>query len=140
MELKRKGSEVDIVVWRIRIITGSKDVFSLYTLLKATISDILTKSKSSPIIIIQGDHGSGVEGDWESIENSNLDERLSILNAYFFPNGNYDSLYPSITPVNSFRVVLNQFFDTDFDLLVDESYYGKDWVTNDFINVTDQLR
>ena len=33
-----------------------------------------------------------------------------------------DSLYPTISPVNSFRVVLNQYFGTDLEYLPDLSY------------------
>jgi hypothetical protein len=57
------------------------------------------------------------------VENTNLDERLSILNAYYFPQGDGGGLYPSITPVNSFRVVFNRLFQTEFELLEDESYF-----------------
>ena len=35
---------------------------------------------------------------------------MSILNAYYFPGGRYEGLYEAISPVNSFRVVLNTFF------------------------------
>jgi hypothetical protein len=53
-----------------------------------------------------------------------LEERYSILNAYYFPNEEYNLLYPSITPVNSFRVIFNTFFGTDLPLLEDKNYYA----------------
>jgi hypothetical protein len=71
------------------------------------VRQILDNSETEPIIIIQGDHGK--EGN----------NRSKILNLYYFPNQDYSALYPSITPVNSFRIVLNQFFDFDYPLKED---------------------
>ncbi len=99
---------------------------------------ILTQSATPPIIIVQGDHGPGSHLDWGSIENTCLQERVAILNAYYFPNGDYDLLYPGITPVNSFRVLLNTYFDTDLDLLEDRSYYTGWDRPYDFVDVTDE--
>ncbi|GAI50318.1 unnamed protein product, partial [marine sediment metagenome] len=45
-------------------------------------------------------------------------------NAYFLPNDGSHLLYESITPVNSFRIVFNLYFDTNYDLLKDESYFS----------------
>lgn len=87
------------------------------------VTRLLDQSDSSPIIIFHGDHGPGSMLDWGSLENTNVHERFSILNAYYFPDGNYRSLYPEITPVNSFRVVLNQYFATDYPLLPDRNYF-----------------
>jgi len=33
------------------------------------------------------------------------------------------SKYETITPVNSFRIVFNLYFDTDYELLKEESYF-----------------
>ena len=33
-------------------------------------------------------------------------------------------LYPTITPINSFRVVFNSYFGTNYPLLEDQSYYA----------------
>jgi hypothetical protein len=71
--------------------------------------------------VIQGDHGPGSRLDWEVPERSDLRERMGILNAYYAPLAER-ALYPSITPVNSFRVVLNQYFGFDLPLLPDRSY------------------
>jgi hypothetical protein len=48
---------------------------------------------------------------------------VAILNAYYFPDGEYDELYPSISPINTFRVVLNHFFNEDYDPLPDLAYH-----------------
>lgn len=74
------------------------------------INAILADSSVPPIIIIQGDHGVRDPG------------RLSILNAIY--TGEPEEFYPSITPVNTFRVILNKLGLGKFDLLPDRSYYS----------------
>lgn len=103
------------------------------------IAHILANSKTPPIIIIQGDHGPGSRLDWTSAQNTDIPERLSILNAYFFPDHNYAALYPTITPVNSFRVVLNQFFGTKYQMLPDRSYFSTLAFPYQFTDVTNRL-
>ncbi len=74
-----------------------------------TLDAILQRSTTPPIIILQGDHGPGAYLHWGSLESTLPAERFGILNAYYFPDGDYSLLYPSISPVNSFRVIFNQF-------------------------------
>jgi hypothetical protein len=45
-----------------------------------------------------------------------------ILNAYYFPGIGKEKLYTTITPVNSFRLLLNLYFDAQLPLLPDDSY------------------
>ncbi len=94
------------------------------TLTLEVVDDILAKSTTPPIIIIQGDHGSGMLLDYSSMENTCLRERAAILNAYYIPDAKQDLLYPSVTPVNTFRVVLNEAFGLDLPLLDDRTYYS----------------
>jgi hypothetical protein len=77
------------------------------------LQQIIERSQTPPIIVIQGDHG-GVDTD-------DVD-RLRILNAYFLPGGGDRGLYPSITPVNTFRLILDNYFEADYPLLEDISY------------------
>jgi hypothetical protein len=97
---------------------------------------ILDQSEVPPIIILQGDHGPrGFAGD--GYEDTNMYESFSILNAYYFPDQNYQTLYPSISPVNSFRVILNQYQGEMFDLLPDISYYSSHQRPFDLMMVDD---
>ncbi len=67
-----------------------------------------------------------------------LKKKFSILNAYYLPGEKTNLLYPSISPVNSFRVVFNLFFNEEYDLLPDKSYAFKDDENiYDFFDVTD---
>jgi len=78
------------------------------------LDEIISKSDVEPVIILQGDHGI----DWHP-----GGMRRYILNAYFLPGKDNRLLYESITPVNSFRIVFNLYFDTSYDLLEDKSYF-----------------
>lgn len=119
-------------------ITGYRNQIQyVNTLTLALVDEILATSETPPIIILQGDHGPGAHLHWGSLENTIPSERFGILNAYYFPNEDYDALYPSISPVNSFRVVLNQFFGTDYPLLPDLHYYSFWSFPFDFTEVTD---
>jgi hypothetical protein len=45
-----------------------------------------------------------------------------ILNAYYLPDVGSDSIYLTLTPVNTFRLILNQYFGGNLELLPDASY------------------
>ena len=108
--------------------------------LMQTVDAILSNSKTDPIIIIQGDHGPCAElTNTKTIEGNNFRERMPIMNAYYFPKKNYQTLYPSISPVNSFRVIFNEYFGKDYTLLPDSSFYSTWEHHYDFVNVTDSL-
>lgn len=118
----------------------SGQIAHINTLLLDTVDHILTESDQPPIIIIQGDHGPGSTLDFSVLENNScFKERQTILNAYYFPDGNYDTLYESITPVNSFRIVLNKIIGLDLDLVADKNYFSLWNTPYDFIDVTDKL-
>ena len=105
--------------------------------IQEVVDEILAGSNTPPIIIIQSDHGSGLLLDWSSSKNSCLRERTSILNAYYIPQSNV--LYESITPVNSFRVVLNEVFDLRLPLLEDRSYYSLWETPYQFEDITQKI-
>jgi hypothetical protein len=74
------------------------------------IQSIIAKSKVPPIIILQGDHG------------LQDDNRLKNLEAYYLPESIKSQIYPTMTPVNSFRIILNGLFNRGLPLLDDVSY------------------
>ena len=104
------------------------------------IDNILKQSKRRPIIIIQGDHGSRMSLDWDSLDKTDLREPFSILNAYLVPDRVRQSLYDTISPVNSFRVLLSKEFKANYDRLPDRSFYSPASRPFDFTEVTHQIR
>lgn len=104
------------------------ELIYINSLVLRTVKTILSESETPPIIIIQGDHGPGAYLDWASKENTNMRDRFSILNAYYLGGRESSLLYPSISPVNSFRIVLNEFFGMNMELLPDRSFFSL-WLT-----------
>ncbi|HET9913595.1 MAG TPA: hypothetical protein VFQ13_16985 [Anaerolineales bacterium] len=93
------------------------------------VEEIIKKSQVPPVIIIMGDHGATGIPEIETPQ-----WRMSILNAYYVNDQAKQDLYPTITPVNSFRVVFNNYFGTTYPLLEDKSYHTSDM--NNFVPET----
>lgn len=102
-------------------------------LISQTITRLIDQSETPPIIVLQGDHGyRGIGLDypartttWQPEDYYNL--VLPILNAYYLPDGGDDDLYSTISPVNSFRLILNAYFDADLPMLPDRHFYTEDY-------------
>ncbi|MFC1736175.1 sulfatase-like hydrolase/transferase [Candidatus Hydrogenedentota bacterium] len=94
----------------------------LNTRLMKTI-DRLLQDDPDAIVIIQSDHGPGMTLDWESAEKTNMKERLSILNAIRFPDDGRGLPYPTMSPVNTFRLIFNGYLGAEFKPLPDTSYF-----------------
>ncbi|HET6823073.1 MAG TPA: hypothetical protein VFH34_10510, partial [Anaerolineales bacterium] len=81
-----------------------------------SIHAILDRSEQPPVILLMGDHGPP-PGRFATQE-----DRLKILNAYYVDDAVKEKLYDSISPVNSFRLILNEYFGMNYPLLEDTSY------------------
>ncbi len=101
-----------------------------------SIDVILANSATPPVIILQGDHGPGSLLRRDDIKDTCIWERSSILNAYYLPGISQDVLYPGITPVNTFRVIFNSYFGTNYKMLPDNVYFSPQAFPYDFTNVT----
>ncbi|MCC6499622.1 MAG: sulfatase-like hydrolase/transferase [Anaerolineales bacterium] len=78
------------------------------------VDTLIAESDTPPIIILQGDHGPWLQSN---------NKRMWILNAYYLPNHD-QGLYPTISPVNSFRYIFDEYFKGNYDMLPDVSYFS----------------
>ncbi len=104
-------------------------------------------SRDDPLIILQADHGSGlIFGndlmDSASPSDAFLRAQFGILNALRIPQGLNVELYDNMSPVNTFRSVLNALYGrTAFPLLPDRSYFTKEtepWAFTDVTSVVSE--
>jgi hypothetical protein len=83
-------------------------------LMKEIVSYIKQNNKPNTIIIIEGDHG------FRNFPDSPVNVfSLPNFSAIYFPDGNYSRLYDGMSPVNTFRIVFDQYFKQTYPLLPD---------------------
>ena len=106
--------------------------------IRQVLDSLLSDKKRSRIIIVQGDHGPNMTLQVSGATTAAAAERMSILNAYYVPADVRARLYPSITPVNTFRAVLSRYFGDADPLLPDRMYFSPK-EPYDFIDVTREV-
>ena len=104
-----------------------------------------------PIILLQSDEGpppltytADERGfQWLEATQAELDMKFQILNAYYLPGIDPEAagLHPTITPVNSFRLVFNAYFGTDYEPLPNRNWVFVDQAhLYDVADLTDRVR
>jgi len=113
------------------------------------VGSILADSKNPPIIVIQADEGPynmvypmpKGRFQFKDASDDTLNERFPILNALYLPGVGTSDLYPTMTPVNTFRLIFNKYFGADLDLLPDKNYiYEDEDHFYKYIEVTDRVQ
>jgi hypothetical protein len=104
--------------------------------LRGVIDAILVKSDGPVIVVLQSDHGPDVGLDTDHPDTEGLKAKAGILNAYYVPEECRALLYPTISPVNTYRVLFSCVFGRSYPLLEDVSYIGYD----DFVPLDEVLR
>jgi len=94
------------------------------------VEEIINQSEEPPIIIIMGDHGATTKGN-------PIDKRVSILFAVYLQGEEPEGFYDEITPVNVFRLIFNDLFNANFELIEDQSY--EIWDTSELGNIEEQI-
>lgn len=83
-----------------------------------TAAMILKDSRQPPVIIIQSDHGyRGSLGRKTWVRKVDAVEATKVFNALYLPGVLPDTIDPSLSPLNNFRLVFNSYFKTDYPLL-----------------------
>ena len=94
------------------------------------VNKIIQNSETPPVIIIMGDHGSTVKG-------TSIEDRMKTLFAVYLQGENPEKFYDDISPVNVFRIIFNDMFDADYELIDEKSY--EIWNTYDLGNLSKRV-
>ena len=86
-----------------------------------------------PIIILQADEGpyppryarDTVTFDWATATPAELEVKYGILDAMLLPGVDPGAVYPTISSVNTFRLVFDRYFGADLPLLPDRSFTSR---------------
>ena len=103
------------------------------------VDKLLTDPENLPVIIIQADHGSQFNFDPSKPSNENIEQLMSIFSAYYLPDIEENLSDDIFTSVNTFRIIFNSYFNTDYDLLENKIYWIDDYGPEYFVDVTDVL-
>jgi hypothetical protein len=81
------------------------------------VKHIKQNNKKNTVILIEGDHG------YRNIYGNKGYMVFENLNAIYLPGKDSVTLYSSMSPVNSFRIILNKYFSANLPLLKDSSIF-----------------
>jgi hypothetical protein len=116
-------------------------------LIKDVVSALLATDGPKPVIVIQSDEGPfppryrNEDRSWQDATVDELREKMGILNAFYFADGDYRALDPQITSVNTFRVLFDKYFGTELGRLPERINAFPDTSgIYDFYDITDLLR
>jgi hypothetical protein len=113
---------------------GSKQNYTnqlIYTnsLIADLVENILSKNPNS-VIILQADEGpypfvyEPQSTLYKLVRDSkdHLQLKMGVLNAIYLPSKNYDQLHSQTSPVNTFRIIFNEVFGSNYETLSDRSF------------------
>ena len=87
--------------------------------------DKILENEKQSIIIIQSDHGSAFGVNLQDPTDDDAFQKLSNLSAIYFPDEKHrEMLTDDRTNVNTFRLVFNSYFGSDYEMLEDRTYWG----------------
>ena len=107
--------------------------------------------ETRPIIIIEADEGpypdryskDEVGFDWAKATDAELETKYGVLAAMYLPGdapAGTPEMYPDMTLINTWPIVLDRYFDAGIPLLPDKSYTSRSWVRPyDLTDITGRL-
>jgi hypothetical protein len=118
--------------------------------IESIVGDLLRgPADRDPIVVVQSDEGPhppdvdvpGAQFAWASMPDVEVQRKLRILNAYYLPGPEAGDLPAEITPVNTFRFILDEYFGGEMPMVKDRAYVWQDGKhPYTFIDVTDVVR
>ena len=85
--------------------------------IEKVVDELLKGSEIPPIIVVQSDHG--IRPHFRNLV-IGPDEWRKILSVMYLPGIDYNELCESISPVNTFRLIFNNYFGTEYEMLPDD--------------------
>jgi hypothetical protein len=101
-----------------------------------SIAAFLRSSQRSVVVLIHGDHGSGMDYDQDSVSASDAAERLSVFLAYRIAASGGPEVADLGSPVNLYRAVFADRFGADLPRLPTRSYLARFELPYDSTEVT----
>jgi len=87
--------------------------------------DKILENEKQAIIILQSDHGSAFGISLQDPTDDDAFQKLSNLSAIYFPDEKHrEMLTDDRTNVNTFRLVFNSYFGSDYEMLEDRTYWS----------------
>ena len=86
------------------------------------VKTLLSRPGLKPIIIIQSDHGPQI---FDIEQKAYKKARMSNFDAFYLPQFDFRQFRETVTPVNTFRFIFNNYFKTDFEILDDKIYFSE---------------
>ena len=78
--------------------------------------------------------------NWADPSKDDSWQRLRNLNAIYFPDPEKrNALLDDMTSVNTFRIVFNTYFGSDYEILEDKLYWGTNHRPYNFKDVTEHV-
>ncbi len=91
------------------------------------VTRLIAQASVAPIILLQGDHGTGFQGFAQeptaaAVSAAQLRERFAPFGAYYLPGGGAAAVENGLTLVNLLPVILNQYFCLELALQPDDVF------------------
>ncbi len=102
------------------------------------VGKLISDNNNPPIIIIQADHGTASTPGMEEYNPALIQERMRPFVASYLPSKN-NFIPDSITPVNIFRLIFNNYFNTKLEILKNNVYFSTYGKPYKFVDVTDDI-
>ena len=96
----------------------------------------LLSTEPKPIIILASDHGTKILTDLP-LTDKDLIQKYSNFAAFYVPDSKNSEFYSEITPVNIFRIIFNDYFGNNLEILKNKAYKINDKNTDNYIDQKD---